>query len=438
MMNRAFALVFAGVGCTEPVATHLTTFDQEATCGTGPTVKGIDVSKYQGTIDWAAVKNDGVEFAFVRVSDGLTFIDAKFDANWTGSRAQGVLHGAYQFFRPEQDPIAQADLLLSRMGPLQVDDLPPVIDVEADGGLPPDQVAASVRIWVEHVTAAIGRAPIIYTGFYFWRSHVGTEDFTSSPLWHAQYSSAECPTIAPPWTDWAFWQYTSSGSVAGITGNVDTNRFNGTREQLMELTGTTRTCGMIDPSGGTIDDGDACFTPGGPQQYLRHVASVGEGADLMWTHTTDRADEDNFGQWNLVFAEPGRYQVEVSTPAAYAQSRQAHYVIHANGAEQDVAIDQTAVDGWQSLGEVDFAAGGDQFVHLSDNTGEPLASNTQLVFDSVRVTRVGVGSGSGSGSGSGDGDQALPGGCNVGGGSGAGLALLGLALGLRRRPTRRS
>ncbi|HEU0029068.1 MAG TPA: GH25 family lysozyme [Kofleriaceae bacterium] len=397
-------------------------------------MKGVDVSYYQGTIDWPAAKADGVEFAFTRVSDGLTFEDPKFETNWSAIKANGMLRGAYQFFRPNQDPIAQADLLLQKIGTLGPGDLPPVIDVEVDGGLGPSAVASAVRKWVDHVTAAIGRPPIIYTGFYFWRDQVGAPDLTTSPLWHAQYTTADCPNIAPPWTDWAFWQFTSSGRVAGIDGNVDTNRFNGTREQLEQLAGAQRPCGTIDAAGGTIDDGDDCFTAGGPSQYLRHISAVGEGDDLIWTHATEDAAESNYAQWNLVMAEAGRYRIEVSTPAAYAQSTQARYVVHAAGEDHEFVVDQTAADGFQVLGELDLAQGGEQFIHLGDNTGEPLANNVQLVFDAVRLTRIGPGEGSGSGDGDGDGDDdGSSSGCSAGGAGGLPLALLALGLVVRRR-----
>jgi lysozyme len=160
-------LVFV-VGCAADSAVEtVSVTEQEATvCGVGPTVKGIDVSYYQGTINWTAVKNDGVKFAFIRVSDGLNTIDNKFATNWSGSRAAGVKHGAYQFFRPSQDPIAQADLLLAKIGSkLEPDDLPPVIDVEASDGQSAATITTKVKKWVAHVKAATGRDPIIYTGF---------------------------------------------------------------------------------------------------------------------------------------------------------------------------------------------------------------------------------------------------------------------------------
>ncbi len=372
--------------------------DQAATvCGSGPTVKGIDVSYYQGNIDWARVKNDGVKYAFIRVSDGLGTIDTKFETYWAQSRANGIIHGAYQFFRPSQDPIAQAELFLEKLGnTMAADDLPPVIDIEAAGGLPPAQVAAKAKQWIDHVEAALGIKPIIYTGFYFWRDQVGAPAYGAAhPLWHAQYTSAECPNIPSPWTTWAFWQFTSSGSVDGIAGNVDVNRFDGTMAQLMALTpgggngtGTGSSCGVIGPLGGTIDDGDDCFVGGGPSASMRHVTTAGEGGDLVWTYTTDSATEANFGQWNFDIAEAGRYKVEVYTASAFAASKTARYSLRANGADQDIVLDQTAVDGWQTLAEVELAAGGDQFLHLGDNTGEALASKTQLVFDAVRLTRT--------------------------------------------------
>ena len=434
-MIRTVLVASLLVACTstEPTPADETTIDQAATvCGKGPTVKGIDVSYYQGVIDWTKVRADGVEYAFVRVSDGLNYQDSKFAANWSGSRAAGVLHGAYQFFRPGQDPIAQADLLLSKMGTPAPDDLPPVIDVEAADGKTPAQITAGVKAWIAHVKAAIGKDPIIYTGFYFWRDSVGAPDLTSSPLWHAQYSTAECPNIAPPWQDWAFWQYTSSGSVNGISGNVDTNRFNGTRTDLMALIGPVVPCAPLPADGGVIDDGDACFDGGGPVTSLREVSTAGEGGDLVWTHATEAAAEENYAQWNLDLTEAGTYKVEVYTAGAFAQSKQATYTVQGAGAKTTVTLDQSAVDGWQSLGEIDFAAGGDQFVHLGDNTGELLADNVQLVFDAVRLTRV-----TSVHADPETPDESMDGGGCSAGGAGAGwafgLTLVGLVYRRRRR-----
>ncbi len=419
-------LLLAVVGCAQPATPIEADIEQGATvCGVGPTVKGIDVSVYQGTINWASVKGAGVQYAFIRVSDGTGSIDSKFDSNWSGSRAAGVLHGAYQFFRPGQDPIAQADLLLSKIGShLEADDLPPVIDVEAADGLSAAQVAAKVDQWIKHVQAAIGRPPIVYTGYYFWRDSVGGADESASPLWHAQYTSATCPNIADAWPNWAFWQYSSTGSVAGISGNVDMDRWNGDMASLTAFLGPAMPpapCDAVPSSGGIVDDSSTCFVNGGPSIGMRHVTDAGENGGLTWTHTTANAAEENFGQWNLSFATPGRYHVEVSTAAAYAQSKQADYVVHTDGGDTSVTIDQTAVDGWQALGDFTFGGGSDEYIHLADNTGEAETDNVQLVFDAVRLTPVDyAGSGSDTGGGGGGSDTITdPGkkgaGCSAGG-----------------------
>jgi len=448
MMRNPIAIACAlTAACVDQPA--LDDKSQDSTvCGVGQTVTGIDVSYYQGTIDWTAVAGGGVKYAFVRVSDGTGFSDPKFDSYWAGSRSAGIVHGAYQFFEPADDAIAQADLLLGKIGSaLAPDDLPPVLDVEVTGGLGATTVAANVKQWVDHVAAAIGRPPIIYTGKYFWDDNVGGADMTSSPLWHAQYTTASCPDIATPWTSWAFWQYTSTGTVGGISGDMDIDRWNGDLASLQAFLGGGTPCGTIAAGGGEITSSDPCFADGGPATGLRRVTGAGEGGSLVWTHTTDDATEQNYAQWNLSLATAGTYEIDVSTPAAYAQSKQAKYVVHASGGDTTVVIDQTAVDGWQSLGTFQLAQGGNQFVHLGDNTGEPNANDVQLAFDGVRIVAAanvgsdagsGSGTGSDSGSGSGDGSDMMSGhvggGCASGGDGGPVLALIGLAL-RRRRPS---
>lgn len=432
-MRKLALLLLLAPACADPEPALRKQSSAATVCGDGPTVTGIDVSYWQGTIDWEAVAADGIDYAFIRATHGLGTIDTQFDANWAGARANGILRGVYQFFSPDEDPIAQADLMLEMMGPLEADDLPPVIDVEAVDGQAPEEIARKVGLWLEHVQAATGRTPIIYTGKYFWNDNVGSAAFSGYPLWHAQYTSASCPDLANAWSDWTFWQTSSTGSVAGISGNVDTDVFNGDYDQLLALADGTPPppCGVIAATGGEVDDGDACFTGGGPIDYLRAVEDAGEGGDLLWTHATDDTVEANFAHWKLFLAEAGTYRVEVYTDAAYAQSHQAGYELRHAGEQIDVVVDQTAADGWQSLGDFTFAEGGDQWLHLGDDTGETLAANVQLVFDAVRLTRLDAPVIPGDDDG-GDGDGELEGGCSAGGGSAGGLVVLA-AFGLLRR-----
>ena len=199
-------------------------------CRVGPTTAGIDVSYYQEAIDWERVRRAGIEFAFIRLSDGATQRDARFAANWSEARRAGVVRGAYLFFRPEQSIAAQADLMIAAMRGRERGDLPPVIDVEVDGGLAAPIVAARARIWVERVRAGLGVEPIVYTGGDLWRNG-GAELLGSQPLWVAHYTPS-CPTLPSPWTRWTFWQHTDRGAVPGIDHAVDLDLFAGTLGEL--------------------------------------------------------------------------------------------------------------------------------------------------------------------------------------------------------------
>ena len=177
-------------------------------CAAGTTTSGVDVSYFNGTIDWAKVKAAGNAFAFIRISDGTGFHDPQFAANWSGAHAAGVIRGIYQFFRPSQDVAAQADMVIAAVGTPAPGDLPPVIDVEATGSLSPASVAARVRTWVDRVKAGTGLDPIVYTGKFFWRDQVGgPTSFARNPLWIAQYTTL-CPDLTSPWDTW------DSGSTA--------------------------------------------------------------------------------------------------------------------------------------------------------------------------------------------------------------------------------
>ncbi len=204
-------------------------------CADGDTRQGIDVSYYQGSIDWAAVAGDGIDFAIARVNHG-DFMDPEFAANWQGARDHGLVRGAYQYFDPGGDPVAQANTFIDEVGRLGPGDLPGVIDVESTDGLSPAEIEANVATWLALVEEATGRQPFIYTGSYFWNDNVVTDAFNDHPLWIAHYTTG-CPNVPDAWMRWAMWQYTSTGSVAGIAGNVDRNAFNGDLVALHDMAG---------------------------------------------------------------------------------------------------------------------------------------------------------------------------------------------------------
>ena len=201
-------------------------------CPGKTTLAGVDVSTYQGTIDWAKVKASGRAWAITRVGDGLGG-DTSFSANWSGIKAAGMVRGAYQFFRASKDPIQQADLLLSKIGTLQNGDLPPTIDIEVTDGQSASVIASGAQKWLEHVKAKTGRTPIIYTSPGFWPS-LGNPDLSAYTLWVAHWGAA-CPTIPPGWKGFTFQQTSDTGSVAGISGAVDLDLFNGDQAALDQL-----------------------------------------------------------------------------------------------------------------------------------------------------------------------------------------------------------
>jgi lysozyme len=188
-------------------------------CDIGPTEVGIDVSHYQGEIVWAHVKRAGIAFAFIRVYDGTDTFDTQFYNNWFRARRAHVPRGAYQYFRPEQSPIDQADALIKVLRANGTGELPPVLDVEVTGGLPLQSVAERAKIWVDRVRTQLGVEPIVYTNPGMWRLRPATE-ISSQPLWLAHYTTT-CPELVQPWKQWTYWQYTDNGHIDGITGPVD-------------------------------------------------------------------------------------------------------------------------------------------------------------------------------------------------------------------------
>jgi lysozyme len=201
-------------------------------CGARRRLDGIDVSSYQGEIDWHKVRRAGIVFAFARVSDGVDVLDEQFEANFRGMKRAHVRRGAYQYFRASLDPLAQADLLLATVLRLGRPDLPLVADVETDDGADAETLQANLARWLERVERRTRRRPIIYTSPSMGARLGGR--FGDYPLWVAHYET-DCPRLPDGWARWAFWQRAATGRVRGINGNVDLDHFAGTRGQLARL-----------------------------------------------------------------------------------------------------------------------------------------------------------------------------------------------------------
>lgn len=227
----------AGAAVTDPPGISEESAPRQ--CAEGPTIEGVDVSYYQPQINWLAAKKSGISFAFLRVSDGAGFADPEFPGSWPAAGQAGIVRGPYQFFRPGEDPIAQADLLiatLQKQGGLHPGDLPPVLDIEVTDGVPLATVRARMHRWLDRVEAAFARRPLIYTSPGFWDGLGADAAFAKYPLWVAHWDTP-CPGVPGAWSAWTFWQTTDRAEIPGIPGAVDRDRFNGTLADLRAFTG---------------------------------------------------------------------------------------------------------------------------------------------------------------------------------------------------------
>jgi GH25 family lysozyme M1 (1,4-beta-N-acetylmuramidase) len=209
---------------------------------TGATyAQGVDVSNWQGSIDWLQVSSSGYTFAFAKATENTSFTDITFALNRTGTSGVGLRLGAYHFARPSgtsdaqivSSAIAQADHFVDVAQP-RGGDLPPALDLEANGGLKPPGLVEWTQAWLDEVAARTGTSAVIYASPSFWKTSLGdTTAFAlaSHRLWIAHWTKAAAPTVpASNWNNlgWTFWQWSNCASVPGIPSKcVDADRLNG-------------------------------------------------------------------------------------------------------------------------------------------------------------------------------------------------------------------
>jgi GH25 family lysozyme M1 (1,4-beta-N-acetylmuramidase) len=206
---------------------------------------GIDVSHYQGTINWSSVKSAGIQFAWIKATEGTTYTDPQFSANYLHAYNNKVIRGAYHFARPDVSGGAtQADFFASHGGAWSADNLtlPGMLDLE--GGCY-GKTVSGMQSWIlnfyNEYKAKTTRDVVIYTSASWWNTCTGgwSGMSTKSPLWAASWTTASDPTIPNGFPYATVWQYTSTGSVSGISGNVDRDRFNGDHSRLVALANNT-------------------------------------------------------------------------------------------------------------------------------------------------------------------------------------------------------
>jgi GH25 family lysozyme M1 (1,4-beta-N-acetylmuramidase) len=202
-----------------------------------PVSEGIDVSHWQNAIDWPQVRAAGKRFAYIKASESIDFVDPMYATNRAQAKAAGLYVGAYHFAGPDATPgdaIAEADHFLAT-ATINAGELLPVLDLERSGGLSSFDLQAWVGTYLDHIYERTGVRGVIYVSPSFWQNYMGDATWFAATgyrvLWIAHWTTSSEPTVPAEGgggNGWTFWQYSSDGTVPGITGRVDLNRFKGT------------------------------------------------------------------------------------------------------------------------------------------------------------------------------------------------------------------
>ena len=188
---------------------------------------GIDVSRYQKTINWGDVKEMNVKnikigFAFIKATEGIDMIDPQFQRNWLHAEEENIPKGAYHYFIAGKSGKAQANNFIEIVK-LKKGDLPPVLDVEEAAGKPANEIQEQIKEWLKKIEEEYNVKPIIYSNINFYNTYLKNK-FEEYPFWIAHYLQPGRPGIDRRWT---FWQHSESGHVNGIKTSVDFNVFSG-------------------------------------------------------------------------------------------------------------------------------------------------------------------------------------------------------------------
>lgn len=198
-------------------------------------VEGIDVSKWQGVINWPMVRAAGKKFAITKATEGIGYEDGKYDANKAGAMANNIAFGAYHFARPDLNgtnagAAAEADWFVDTAG-YEPGMIIPTLDLERTGGKGDAALISWVKSWVGRVYQRLGVKPMIYASPNFWQNYMGNTSWFADNgydvLWVAHWGVGSPSVPGNNWggKSWTFWQYSDSGTVPGISGRVDLDRY---------------------------------------------------------------------------------------------------------------------------------------------------------------------------------------------------------------------
>jgi GH25 family lysozyme M1 (1,4-beta-N-acetylmuramidase) len=227
-LRRGFALACAAISALIVMATAPSPAESAGQ------LQGVDVSQYQGYIDWRAVARTQ-HFAIARATLGNSYVDTYYAVNRYRARNAHVRFGAYHFAKPGtnyNDAVREADHFV-RTAQLRRGDLIPALDIEVNGGLGVRALQTWVRTWLARVAWKVGAKPMIYASPSFWTTYMGNTTWFANngykTLWIAHWNVTSPRVPAANWggRGWTFWQWTSCGRVSGISGCVDRDRYNG-------------------------------------------------------------------------------------------------------------------------------------------------------------------------------------------------------------------
>jgi lysozyme len=199
-------------------------------------IPGVDVSHFQGVIDWYKVAGSGIQFAFIKATDGTRFTDPRLKANCDGAKAAGIPFGLYHFFRRDLSPVAgtipyQTALFLTALDQFPWS-LPPVLDIEI-GSVASDTEREALDL-MSVIETRVGVNPLVYCSPGYADIHLQDDAWLHYRLWVAHYTDAPQPRTGR-WKAWEFWQYERNGTVDGISAQVDRDWFNGDEAALQAL-----------------------------------------------------------------------------------------------------------------------------------------------------------------------------------------------------------
>jgi GH25 family lysozyme M1 (1,4-beta-N-acetylmuramidase) len=245
-----------------------------------PRVPGIDVSKYQGRIDWRKVATSPLRFVIMRATLGNRYRDVRYARNVAGARKHGLVVGAYHFAKPSLarwDPRAEADHFLDVVS-VGAGDILPVLDIEETGGLSPGQLRRWAAAWLDRVRARTGVRAMIYSGNYFWHGSMRNTSWFAErehPLWVAHWYVGAPDVPGGGWAGrgYTVWQWSATGRIAGIRGPVDRDWVKGNLGH-----GTIASITVRPAEGGLITaDRIAC---GGRLGWCTRLANPGDAITL--------------------------------------------------------------------------------------------------------------------------------------------------------------